>query len=138
SDEPHCNIAYLYAFTGIGVFIILLACINYMNLSTAKSVNRASEIAMKKTLGSGKRSLVLSFLAESVFLSFVSLALAIGIVFMVLDATSFNPLIDKNLTPDFLNNRVLLLGSLAIALGIGLISGLYPAFYLPSTPTIMA
>lgn len=137
-DEPHGNLAYLYAFTGIGVFIIILACINYMNLSTAKSVNRASEIAMKKTLGSGKRSLTHSFLAESILLSFVSLLLAIGIVFTVLKTTSFNHLIDKNLTPDFLGNPVLLIGSLGIALGIGIISGLYPAFYLPSIPTIKA
>ena len=137
-DEPHGNLAYLYAFTGIGVFIIMLACINYMNLSTAKSVNRASEIAMKKTLGSGKRSLIVSFLAESILLSLISLVLAIGIVFTVLEATSFNQLVDKNLTPDFLGNRVLLFGSLAIALGIGIISGLYPAFYLPSIPTIKA
>jgi len=137
-DEPRGNIAYLYAFTGIGIFIIILACINYMNLSTAKSVNRAAEIAMKKTLGSGKRSLVLSFLSESVFLSFVSLTVAIAIVFVVLKGTSFNQLIDKNLAPDFLTNPLLLVGSLAIALGIGIISGLYPAFYLPSIPTIQA
>ena len=136
SDEPHGNIAYLYAFTGIGVFIILLACINYMNLSTAKSVTRATEIAMKKTLGSGKRSLVVSFLGESVFLSFISLALAIVLVFVVLRLTSFNQLIDKNLAPDFLHNPLLLFGSLGIALGIGIISGLYPAFYLPAIPTL--
>lgn len=137
-DEPHGNIAYLYAFTGIGIFIIILACINYMNLSTAKAVNRAAEIAMKKTFGSGKRSLVLSFLSESVFLSFVSLTVAIVIVFIVLKATSFNQLIGKNLAPDFLNNPLLLFGSLGIALGIGIISGLYPAFYLPGIPTIQA
>jgi putative ABC transport system permease protein len=138
ADEPHGNLAYLYAFTGIGIFIIMLACINYMNLSTAKAVNRASEIAMKKTLGSGKGSLVISFLAESIFLSLVSLVVAIGIVFTVLKATSFNQLIDKNLTPDFLGNGLLLGGSIAIALGIGIISGLYPAFYLPAIPTIKA
>jgi putative ABC transport system permease protein len=67
ADEATGNIAYVYAFTGIGVFIILLACINYMNLSTAKSVKRAAEIAMKKTLGSGKRALVLSFLRRICF-----------------------------------------------------------------------
>ncbi|MEX2232446.1 MAG: ABC transporter permease [Cyclobacteriaceae bacterium] len=138
ADEPHGNIAYLYAFTGIGIFIILLACINYMNLSTAKSVNRAAEIAMKKTLGSGKRSLILSFLGESVFLSMISLVFAIALVFIVLKATPFNALIGKDLTPDFIRNPVLLFGSVAIALGIGLISGLYPAFYLPSIPTIKA
>lgn len=138
ADEATGNIAYVYAFTGIGILIILLACINYMNLSTAKSIKRAAEIAMKKTLGSGKRALVLSFLGESVFLSFVSLVVAIGLVFAVLDFTSFNSLVDKNLTVDFLTNPVLLLGSLGITLFIGILSGLYPAFYLPSIPTLSA
>ena len=137
-DEPHGNIIYLYAFTGIGIFIIVLACINYMNLSTAKSVNRATEIAMKKTLGSRKRALVLSFLGESVFLSFISFVLAVVLVFIVLKGTSFNQLIGKNLNPDFFSNPVLLLGSLAITFGIGIISGLYPALYLPSVPTLKA
>lgn len=138
ADEPTGNIAYVYAFTGIGIFIILLACINYMNLSTAKSVKRAAEIAMKKTLGSGKRALILSFLGESVFLSFISLIVAIGLVFAILDFTSFNTLIDKNLTADFLTNPMLLVGSLGITLFIGVLSGLYPAFYLPSVPTLSA
>lgn len=138
ADEPQGNIAYLYAFTGIGVFIILLACINYMNLSTARSVNRAGEIAMKKTFGSGKASLAFSFLGESIFLSFAALVLALGIVFLVLKATSFNDLIGKNLTLDFVNNPVLIAGTLIITVGIGLISGLYPAIILPSIPTIKA
>ncbi len=138
NDEATGNIAYVYAFTGIGIFIILLACINYMNLSTAKSVKRAAEIAMKKTLGSGKRTLVLSFLGESVFLSFISLVVAIGLVFVILNLTSFNSLIDKNLTADFITNPVLLFGSLGITLFIGILSGLYPAFYLPSVPTLSA
>jgi putative ABC transport system permease protein len=138
ADEPHGNIAYLYAFSGIGIFIIILACINYMNLSTAKSVNRAAEIAMKKTLGSGKRSLVLSFLGESIFLSLISMLLGIAIVYFVLEATSFNQLVDKDLSLDFIRNPILLLGSIVIAFGIGIISGLYPAFYLPGIPTIQA
>jgi putative ABC transport system permease protein len=136
ADEPQGNIAYLYAFTGIGVFIILLACINYMNLSTAKSVNRAAEIAMKKTFGSGKAALALSFLGESIFLSFVALLLAVAIVFLVLNATSFSQLIGKNLTLDFLHNPLLVAGAIIITVGIGFISGLYPAFYLPAIPTI--
>lgn len=138
ADQATGNIAYVYAFTGIGVFIMLLACINYMNLSTAKSVKRAAEIAMKKTLGSGKRALVLSFLGESVFLSFISLFVAIGLVWFVLHATSFNTLIDKNLTADFLTNPILIVGTLGITLFIGILSGLYPAFYLPSVPTLSA
>jgi putative ABC transport system permease protein len=137
-DEPHGNLAYLYAFTGIGVFIIILACINYMNLSTAKSVNRAGEIAMKKTLGSSKGSLVFSFLSESILLSLVAMVIAIGIVFFVVNATSFNSLISKNLNVDFLGNKMLLFGTLGLTLFIGVLSGIYPALYLPSIPTIHA
>ena len=138
SDEPTGNMAYLYAFSAIGVFIILLACINYMNLSTAKSVNRASEIAMKKTLGSAKKSLFLSFLGESVFLALISLVLAVGLVLLILNFSSFNSLIQKNLVADFWGNSTLLFGSLGVAILIGIVSGLYPALYLPSIPTISA
>jgi putative ABC transport system permease protein len=138
SDVPRGNLAYLYAFTGIGLFIIILACINYMNLSTAKSINRASEIAMKKTLGSSKRALMFSFLGESVLLSLIAMVLAIGIVFFVINATSFNSLISKNLSVDFFGNKLLLFGTLGLTLAIGLLSGLYPALYLPSVPTIQA
>ncbi len=138
SDEPVGNIAYLYAFTAIGIFIMVLACINYMNLSTAKSSKRATEIAMKKTLGSGRTSLVFSFLGESMFLSFISLVVAVGIVQIVVNLSSFNELIGRNLSADYLENPLLLFGSVAIASGIGLLSGLYPAFLLPSIPTIMA
>lgn len=138
ADEPQGNLAYLYAFTGIGLFIIILACINYMNLSTAKSVNRAAEIAMKKTLGSSRLSLVLSFLGESIFLSFIALALAIALVLIVLEATTFNSLIERNLEPEFFNNPVLLFGTIGLTLMIGIVSGLYPAFYLPTIPTIKA
>ncbi|WP_234364392.1 ABC transporter permease [Lunatibacter salilacus] len=137
-DEPTGNMAYLYAFTAIGIFIILLACINYMNLSTAKSVNRASEIAMKKTLGSSKKALVFSFLGESIFLSLISLVLAILLVFLILNFSSFNSLIQKNLVVNFWQNSFLLFVSLGVAVLIGIVSGLYPAFYLPSIPTISA
>jgi putative ABC transport system permease protein len=137
-DEPLGNLSYLYAFSGIGFFIILLASINYMNLSTAKSVKRATEIAMKKALGSGKRALVFSFLSESLFLSFVSLAVAIVLVFIVLNNSSFNLLIGRNLRLDFLSNPVLVGGCVLIAFMIGLISGIYPSLYLPNIPTLSA
>lgn len=137
-DEPRGNKAYLYAFTGIGIFIVLLACINYMNLATAKSVNRAGEMAMRKTLGSGKSGLMLAVLGESVLLSLVAYVVAIGLVFLVINGTAFNSMIEKQLTLDFVHNPVLLWGSLGMAVAIGLISGLYPAVHLPSIPTIVA
>jgi putative ABC transport system permease protein len=137
-DEPRGNKAYLYAFTGIGVFIILLACINYMNLSTAKSVNRAGEIAMKKTLGSGKVRLVASVLTESILLSLFAYVIAIGLVFLIVNGTAFNNLIEKELTINFLSNPTLMWGSLTLALAIGIVSGLYPALYLTAIPTLVA
>jgi len=137
-DEPHGNLSYVYAFTGIGIFIVLLACINYMNLSTAKSVNRAGEIAMKKAMGSSRQALMLSFLSESMLLSLVAFVLAIGLVFFVLQATGFNNLIGRRLQPDFLHNPLLLFGGFGLALFIGLLSGLYPALILPAIPTIKA
>ena len=138
SDEPHGNLTYVYAFTGIGIFIILLACINYMNLSTAKSVNRAGEIAMKKAMGSSKQALMFSFLGESILLSLVAFVMAIGLVFFVLQGTGFNNLIGRKLQPDFLHNPLLLFGSFGLTVLIGFISGLYPALFLPAIPTIKA
>jgi putative ABC transport system permease protein len=137
-DEPHGNLAYVYAFTGIGLFIILLASINYMNLSTARSVNRAGEIAMRKTLGSDKTRLVLGFLGESMILSLAAMLLAVGIVYFVIYGTSFNSLIQKTLSVDFVGNPILFVGTLALTFLIGFVSGIYPAFYLPSIPTLKA
>src|SRR5260221_5527376 len=137
-DEPHGNISYVYGFTLTGIFIILLACINYMNLSTAKSVGRAIEIAVKKLVGSHRHVLVLSFLSESIFLSLISLILAIILVLIALNLTSFNQLIGKNLTINFLKNPMLLFSILGMSLGIGMLSGMYPAFYLPSIPMLDA
>ncbi|MEJ0055270.1 MAG: FtsX-like permease family protein [Bacteroidota bacterium] len=109
-----------------------------MNLSTARATGRAIEIAMKKVVGSGKRVIVFSLLSESVFLALVSYVLAVALVFIVLDLTTFNQLINKNLRPDFFSNRLLLFGSLGLAVGVGILSGLYSAFYLPSMPTLAA
>lgn len=138
ADEPVGEISYLYAFTGVGIFIMLLACINYMNLSTAKSMKRAGEIAMKKTLGSSKLSLAFSFLGESLFLSLASLVIAIALVSIVISLPSFSQLIGRQITADFLGNRILLFGSVGLAVFIGLLSGLYPAIVMPFIPTIKA
>ncbi len=139
-NDPHIHGSwtYVYALTGIGAMIILLAIINYMNLSTAKASTRATEIGVRKVIGSDKLSLVISFFCESILLSMVSLTLAIGFVAFTIRATPFNTLIGKELSLDFLDNPLLWSGSLVIALGIGIISGLYPALYLPSIPSVSA
>src|SRR6185503_8798401 len=82
--------------------------------------------------------LVFSFLCESILLSLIAMVLAIGLVYLVINATSFNSLISKNLSVDFLGNKLLLFGTLGLTLSIGLLSGLYPALYLPSIPTLRA
>lgn len=137
-DEPVGDISYVYAFTGVGILIMLLACINYMNLATAKSMKRAGEIAMKKTLGSGKRALVLTFLGESVFLALVSLLVAVVVVSVVVKLPAFSQLIGREVSADFLRNPALLLGSFGIAVLIGLVSGIYPAAVMPFIPTLTA
>lgn len=137
-DEPVGDISYLYAFTAIGILIMLLACINYMNLATAKSMKRAGEVAMKKTLGSGKTSLVMAFLGESIFLALVSLLVAIALVSVVVNLPAFSQLMGREISADFVRNPTLLLGSVGITLLIGLLSGLYPAAVMPFIPTLTA
>lgn len=137
-DQPQGNYAYVYAFGGIGLFILLLACINYMNLATARSGNRMKEIGMRKALGSSRRALIFSFLGESVLLAVLALLIALGLVALVLYATPFNDLIEKNLSLNLLQNLTLLFGAIGITLFIGIVSGLYPAFYLPAISTVQS
>ncbi|HMG88686.1 MAG TPA: ABC transporter permease [Chryseolinea sp.] len=137
-DRPQANISYLIAFTVIGILIFFMACINYVNLSTAKSVSRAPEIALKKVVGSSRRTLIVSILTESMVLSIISLLVAIFLVYFVLNGTGFNLLIGKNLSVDFIGNPMLLAGSLIITLVIGLLSGIYPALFLSKIPVITA
>ena len=135
-DEPQGNIAYAYAFGSIGLAILLLACINYMNMATARSGSRGKEVGMRKVLGSSRRALFFSFLGESLMLSCIALVLALGLVEIIFTATPFNQLIQKELSLDLIHNPVLLMGALGITLMMGVLSGLYPALYLPSINTI--
>lgn len=136
ADLPQGNRVYLYTLTGVGVFIILLACINYMNLATAKSVSRSVEIAIKKTLGSGKRNLVIAFFVEAILLSLISFLLALILVTFILKSTSFNLLIGKTLALDIINQPELLMVALGISIGVGCLAGSYPALVLSRIPTL--
>jgi putative ABC transport system permease protein len=130
SRFSEANRKFLYGFTSIGLFILILACINYVNMATSRAGSRAREIGMKKVLGAQKKQLIRQFLSESIILSF--LALFLGFVFaeLVLKVTPFNDLINKSLKIDFINNPILLFGSIFITMLVGIISGFYPAFYL--------
>jgi putative ABC transport system permease protein len=123
------QIKYVKLFNAIAWIILIIACINFMNLSTARSEQRAKEVGVRKVMGAGKRKLIGQFIGESVFTSMVALLLAVGIIYISLPA--FNLLVEKQLSVDIFNP--IHIGSLlTIALICGLIAGSYPAFYLSS------
>ncbi len=116
-------------FTVIGVFILLIACINFMNLSTARSEKRAKEVGIRKVVGALKSSLIAQFIGESLLLAVLSFLLALGLV--ELSLKPFNQLINARLLLD-LTNPYFWLASLAFVAFTGLVAGSYPAFYLSS------
>ncbi len=131
-DELQVNgsIKYVYIFAALAFFIILLAAVNFTNLSTAASIKRSKEVGIRKVVGSGKKQLVLQFLAESVLLSFIAYLIALCLVYLALPL--FNDLSEKQmLFTSFLNYKVILV-SLAFVIAVGLLAGTYPAFFLSS------
>ena len=126
----HGNIKYVYIFTIIAVFVLIIACINFINLTTARSGNRAKEVGMRKVAGAHKRDIIKQFLGESILLSFLALFLALAIVFLLLPI--FNQISGKELIIDFTGNAVIPIGLIATALLTGIISGAYPSFFLSS------
>jgi putative ABC transport system permease protein len=128
--EANGNITYVYIFSVIAIFILLIACVNFMNLSTARSANRAKEVGIRKVAGSSRYSLIMQFLTESILMSFISLVLAIGIAELLLPL--FNQLAGKQMSlfPIFLSLQLPILIGLTIV--VGCIAGSYPAFYLSS------
>ncbi len=137
-DLPTGNKAYTQSFTAIGIFILILASINYMNLATARATSRSKEVGVRKVLGSSKGRLISQFMSESVVITFFSLLLAVLIVNILIHGTDFSGLMDRELTLDFASNQVLLFGSIGMALLIGILSGIYPAFYLSAISVLVA
>lgn len=124
------DIFYVYVFSAIALLIIVLACINFMNLSSARSVYRAKEVGIRKTLGSKKESLIGQFLMESILFSLVSLVIALFIVWLVVP--TFNQIAAKQLSFSELLTPFSILSIIGLAGFIGLMAGLYPALYLTS------
>jgi ABC-type antimicrobial peptide transport system permease subunit len=127
-DMPgHGNAEYVKIFFIIAVLILVVACINYMNLATARSSRRAKEIGLRKVVGALRVQLIIQFISESVFISFLSLLIALGIVSLFLPL--FNELANRRLSIDFSDTR-LWISLIAIASFTGLLSGSYPALFL--------
>lgn len=124
------NIETIIFFSIVAVFILVIACINFMNLATARSTNRAREVGIRKISGALKTDITRQFLGESILHAFISLLIALVIIEVMLPV--FNQLTDKQLSLNLLANYKIILGLLAITLVTGLISGSYPALALAS------
>lgn len=118
----------LYIFAAIGILTLAIACINFMNLATARYANRAREVGLRKVVGSTKSQLIGLFIGESLAIALI--ALPIAILLSTVGLPLFNYLSGKSIVLDFLNNPLLVLGLLGIVLFAGFFSGSYPAFFL--------
>lgn len=126
--ETNGNANYVYTFLAVALFVLLLACINFMNLSTARSANRAKEIGVRKVMGADRGQLLLQFLGESILISLVALAIALPIVYLTLPA--FNALTEKSISLSILFSAQAFLLLFAFTLAVGAVSGSYPALFL--------
>ena len=127
-SEQLGDVTYVWLFSGIGIFILLLACLNFMNLSTARSANRAKEVGLRKVVGAQKSQLVRQFLGESLILTFISFIFAV--ILVLISMPFFRNISGKDILMNSLTNPTILAGFVGLFLIIGLIGGSYPAFFL--------
>ncbi|MBX3238595.1 MAG: ABC transporter permease [Chitinophagaceae bacterium] len=130
TNEPEelGSMSYIYIFSVVALFMLLIACINYMNLTTARSARRAKEIGVRKVTGSSKLQLVAQFLVESIFTAFIALVFSIGLIALFLPM--FNTLSGKSISFGTLLEPGTFFILLAVVIFVGLTGGSYPAFYL--------
>lgn len=128
--EEGGDISVIYIFGAVSAFMLIIACINYMNLATARSANRAKEVGVRKVMGSQRKQLIMQFITESVVLTLIALALSILLIYALLPA--FNGLANKHLPFSYILQTPVVLTLLGVTLFSGIVGGSYPAFYLSS------
>lgn len=121
------NLSYIYVFSIIAIFVLLIACINYMNLTTARFAIRGKEIAVRKVAGAGRGNLITQFLSEAFVMTFIALVLAVGATWLLLP--SFNAFAEKQLSLDGSTDYRIWLGVLVTIVVVGLFAGAYPALF---------
>ena len=126
--SPNGSILYVYVFATIALFILLIACINFMNLATARSANRAREVGMRKVVGARRSQIVRQFFSEALLYAFLALGASLLLVELLLPY--LNELFEKNLSVDYLANWEVVAGFFTLALLVGLVSGSYPAIFM--------
>ncbi len=134
--EPNGDMKYVYLYSLIALIILLLASINYMNLTTVRSAQRAKEIGMTKVLGANRPQLISQFLGESFFFTVISFLLALGLASLLLP--EFGQLLDKNIPFDIVGNKWLLISMFCLAILVGSLSGLYPSVFLSGVSPVKA
>jgi putative ABC transport system permease protein len=138
SDLLTGNIFYVYGFFAVAVFILLVACINYMNLATARATKRAKEVGMRKVLGASKSQLIGQFLGESLTFTAIALVLALVLVEVALALTPIGALMGHEQLLAARTEPTVLMGVVLLGLTVALVSGLYPAFYLSAISPLAA
>ncbi len=128
--EPNSDFSYIYIFSSIALAILLIACLNFVNLSTARSTMRAKEVGIRKAIGSGKKQLVYQFLFESALMSFLAMLISIALIFLIMPY--FNNLAQKNLELSLFNNYMMIPIFVLLTIVIGFAAGAYPAMFLSS------
>lgn len=126
--EANSDITYVYVFSIIALFILLIACVNFMNLSTARSAGRAREVGLRKVIGAQRPQLIRQFLSESIITAIISLLIALGVVLLVLP--KFNQFVGRDLFLNISENISMFFFLFFIAIFVGLVSGIYPAVFL--------
>ncbi|NGP77672.1 FtsX-like permease family protein [Balneolaceae bacterium YR4-1] len=124
------DISYVYIFTAIGFLILLIACINFINMATAKGIERAREVGMRKVLGAGKQQLIFQFLSEAFLMSLIAVFLGLTLVEFALPL--FNDLAEWNVQAAYFENGFYLITAVLLVILVSLLAGGYPAFYLSS------
>jgi putative ABC transport system permease protein len=124
------SVTYLYILASIALFTLLIACINFMNLSTARSSKRSAEVGIRKVLGAKRNSLIQQFLGESLLMSLIAFVIALGITKLLLPA--FSSVSGRNLSFNFYQQWFIVAGFFLLSVITGLLAGSYPAFYLSS------
>jgi len=137
-DLPNGNAALVYGCAAVAVIILIIASINYMNLATARATRRARAVAFRKILGASRASLAAQFLAEALLFALMALVLAVGLVALALKVTPVAGMLDHKVGLEVLLDLQLAPWLGAIALGVGLLAGLYPALYLSSWAPLTA
>lgn len=137
-DLPTGNKYYVYGFAAVAVFILLVACINYVNLAVARATRRAKEIGMRKLLGVSRSRLMLRFIGEAILFSLIAAAVGIALVELAIKLTPIVDLLGKPLSFGVKEDPAVLLGVLGLGLFLGFLSGLYPAVYLSSIAPLSA